>query len=124
MPAIAGAATPAGSNLIWEPSCRTSGRSVMTSESTANLAQRMQRAVVAHQRGELESAEREYRAVLVSAPEHPDATHFLGLALHQRGRSDEALPLLQRALTLAPGSHLYRGNLAGVLEQLGRSAEA
>ena len=96
----------------------------MTPESPAHLAARMQRAVAAHQRGEFDAAEREYRAVLAADAGQADATHFLGLVLHQRGRSAEALPLLQRALTLAPGSPLYRGNLAGVLEQLGRSAEA
>jgi tetratricopeptide (TPR) repeat protein len=87
-------------------------------------AQRMQRGVAAHQRGDLAAAEREYRAVLAEEPRHPDATHFLGLALHQRGASREALPLLQQALILAPGNYQFRGNAAGVLEQLGDATGA
>jgi Flp pilus assembly protein TadD len=84
----------------------------------------MPQAVAAHQRGELEAAERHYRAVLAASPGHPDATHFLGLLLHQRGESVAALPLMEEALILEPRNHQYRSNLAGVLNQLGRAAEA
>ena len=84
----------------------------------------LQTAVAAHQRGELEAAERVYREVLAAAPDHPDAVHFLGLLLHQRGRSDEAMPLLQQALALSPRNYQYHGNLAGVLQQRGQVAEA
>lgn len=96
----------------------------MTPESPQALAGRMQRAVAAHQRGDFDGAEREYRAVLASEPGHADATHFLGLVLHQQDRSAEALPLMQRALALAPANPLFHNNLGGVLEQLGRSGEA
>jgi tetratricopeptide (TPR) repeat protein len=84
----------------------------------------MPQAVAAHQRGELEAAERHYRAVLVASPGHPDATHFLGLLLHQRGQSAAALPLMEAALVLEPRNHQYRSNLAGVLNQLGRPTDA
>lgn len=84
----------------------------------------MSQAVAAHQRGELETAEQDYRAVLAASPGHPDATHFLGLLLHQRGQSAAALPLMEKALSLEPRNHQYRSNLAGVLNQLGRAAEA
>ncbi|HEY1772040.1 MAG TPA: sulfotransferase [Gammaproteobacteria bacterium] len=84
----------------------------------------LQAALDAQQRQDFDSAEQGYRAVLAAVPTQPDAVHFLGLLLHQRGRSAEALPLLQRALTLAPGNHLFRGNLASVLDQLGRGEEA
>ena len=84
----------------------------------------MSQAVAAHQRGALEAAERDYRMVLAASPEHPDATHFLGLLLHQCGESAAALPLMEKALVLEPGNHQYRSNLAGVLNQLGRVAEA
>jgi len=87
------------------------------------VSARMQRAVAAHQQGALDEAEREYRAVLALEPGHADATHFLGLLLHQRGRP-EGLALLQQALVFAPTSYLFRGNLAGVLQQLGQSLEA
>ena len=85
---------------------------------------RLQRALAAHQRGEYDAAEQDYRAVLASEPRQPDALHYLGLLLHQRGRSGEALPLMQQALALVPANHLYHNNLAGVLEQLGHGREA
>ncbi|MGE5626259.1 MAG: sulfotransferase [Bacillota bacterium] len=95
----------------------------MSPEPT-DLQARMQQAIAAHQQGDLDLAERNYRAVLTAEPRHADATHFLGLLLHQRGRSTEALSLMQRALQFAPGSPLFHNNLAGVYEQTGRGAEA
>lgn len=92
----------------------------MTPESSAA---RMQRAVAAHQQGALQEAERDYRAVLAAEPDHADATHFLGLLLHQRGDA-AGFTLLQQSLRLSPGNYQFHGNLAGVLQQLGRSAEA
>ncbi|HEY1992501.1 MAG TPA: tetratricopeptide repeat protein, partial [Gammaproteobacteria bacterium] len=90
---------------------------------TADPAVRMQRAVAAHQRGALAEAEQDYRAVLAMVPRHADATHFLGLLLHQRGDA-AGFPLLQQSLQLAPDNYQFRGNLAGVLMQLGRGIEA
>ena len=92
----------------------------MTPESAAA---RMQRAVAAHQRGALEEAERDYRAVLAEEPRHADATHFLGLLLHQRDDAS-GFGLLQQSLAISPGNYQFRGNLAGVLVELGRGAEA
>src|SRR5215469_7195373 len=96
----------------------------MAPEAGGELDARIQRAVAAHQQGDLEAAERNYRVVLSAEPRHADATHFLGLLLHQRGRSTEALSLMQRALQFAPTNPLFHNNLAGVYEQLGQSAEA
>ncbi|HKT31237.1 MAG TPA: sulfotransferase [Gammaproteobacteria bacterium] len=84
----------------------------------------MQEAVAAHQRGDFPGAEARYRRVLRENPAHADATHFLGLLAHQTGHDDAALELLQRAIELGSGSPLYRHNLAGVLQALGRHAEA
>ena len=84
----------------------------------------MPRAVAAHQRGDLKAAEQGYRAVLAAVPGHADATHFLGLLLHQRGDSAQGLGLMQQALVLSPQNHQYRSNLAGALNQLGRTREA
>ncbi|HSC47168.1 MAG TPA: sulfotransferase [Gammaproteobacteria bacterium] len=92
--------------------------------AAAEIGRLMQRAVTAHQRGDLDAAERDYRAALRAAPRHADAVHFLGLLLHQRERHPESVPLLERSLALTPGSALYRNNLAGVLKELGRYPEA
>ena len=84
----------------------------------------LRRANLAHRRGELESAERGYRAVLKAMPDQPDAVHFLGLLLHQRARDETAPQLLARAVELDPANPLYRHNLAGVLKERGEYAEA
>ena len=54
-------------------------------------------------RGDLAGAEREYRAVLAIAPDHPTALHYLGVVLYQRRELDAALPLLTRSTQAVPG---------------------
>ena len=92
--------------------------------ASAEIGRVLRHAVAAHQRGDLDAAERDYRAVLRTDPAHADAVHFLGLLLHQRERHPESVPLLERSLALAPGNALYRNNLGGVLKELGRLGEA
>lgn len=81
-------------------------------------------AIEAHRRGALPEAERRYRALLAAAPRHADALHFLGVLLHQSGRSEGALELIVRALAIAPGYTDARNNLGNVQKELGRAAEA
>ena len=57
----------------------------------------------AHRRNDLATAERAYRDILAIAPDHPTATHYLGVLLYQRGQPDAALPLLDRAVALDTG---------------------
>ena len=76
----------------------------------------MSQAVAAHQRGELETAERDYRAVLAAAPGHADATHFLGSCCTSAARVLPALPLMEQALSLEPAE-------PSVPQQPGGSAE-
>ena len=84
----------------------------------------VRRGLLAQQRGDLEGAERDYRAALSLAPEHPHAIHYLGVAAYQRGRADEALPMLQRAVALVPHEPEFHNNLGLVLAALDRNAEA
>jgi tetratricopeptide (TPR) repeat protein len=51
-----------------------------------------------HKEGNLEEAQRLYRAVLDADPSHPDANHNLGLLAIAANRADVALPLFKRAL--------------------------
>ena len=82
------------------------------------------RAMAAHQRGELDAAERDYRAALAAAPEHPHALHYLGVIEWQRGRPEAALPMLERAAALVPQEPEFHNNLGLVLSALDRPAEA
>ena len=43
------------------------------------IEQALQRGIHAHKEGNLQDAERLYRAILKSQPLHPDANHNLGL---------------------------------------------
>ena len=81
-------------------------------------------AISAHQQGQHGEAERRYRAILASAPGHPDALHYLGVLLHQLGQRDSARVLIERALALAPGYVDARNNLGNVQKELGLAVAA
>jgi protein O-mannosyl-transferase len=65
-----------------------------------------------------------YRASLSSSPDSWVAHLNLGVALADVGQKEEALPHLQRALTLKPDHPETLNSLGNVLNQLGRSSEA
>ena len=62
----------------------------------------LQQGVAAHNAGDLQEAERAYRAVLHSQPQHPDASHNLGLLASSVGQIEIALPLFKTALDVNP----------------------
>lgn len=66
--------------------------------------------VNAHQRHDLDTAERLYREALAVAPEQPLALHYLGVVLYQRGRIADAMPLLDRAVALVPAEPEFHNN--------------
>ena len=70
----------------------------------------MQQAVRHHRGGDLARAEAIYRQVLEIDPNHPDATHLLGLVAHAAGRADDAVDLMQRAIAKSPGVPHYHAN--------------
>ena len=78
----------------------------------------------AHQRGDLASAERAYRAALDRHPEQPLALHYLGVLLHQRGSHAAALPLVERSVALVPQEPEFHNNLGLVLSAVDRTDDA
>ena len=82
------------------------------------------RAMQAHQRGDTASAERDYRAALAVAPDHPTALHYLGVIHYQRNRLGDALPLLERAVGLVPHEPEFHNNLGLALAAADRTDEA
>lgn len=72
-------------------------------------------ASAAAQAGRLEEAIALYHRILAAQPDHPEATHFLGVCLVQSGRHGEGLALLERSLALAPANTLYRQNFGLIL---------
>ncbi len=77
-----------------------------------------------HQQGSLQEAERIYRSILHSKPQHFDALHLLGVICGQTDRLDEALGLLERALRERPHSAPALNNLGNTLGSLERHPEA
>lgn len=69
-------------------------------------------------------AEQALRALVDFDPGNPRWPHHLGRLLADGGRLDEAVPLLQRAATLAPDSVATRLKLAGSLAKTNRAPAA
>jgi tetratricopeptide (TPR) repeat protein len=92
-----------------------------TSADSDNL---VRNAIAMHERGDLEGAERGYRAALALAPAHPTATHYLGVVLYQRERFIDALPLLHAAAAAVPNEPEFHNNLGLALAAAGRNTEA
>ncbi len=83
-----------------------------------------QQALTAHQRGDLETAERLYLQQIESDPQAFAPRHFLGVLRAQQGRNREALDLIQSALALQPDVPDALLNQGNVLKLLGRMDEA
>ena len=71
------------------------------------IQQALQKGVTAHKAGTLQNAERIYRAILQSQPEHPDANHNLGVIAVSLNKADAALPLFKTALETNPKIEQY-----------------
>ena len=66
------------------------------------IQQALQQGVAAHKQGNLQDAERLYRAILKSQPAHPDANHNLGVLAVSVNDAEAALPLFKTALETNP----------------------
>lgn len=90
---------------------------------TMQLQQALQLAVGHHQAGRLDQAEAVYRQILQTNPNLPQALNLLGVLFHQRGQNNQAIELLDRAITLNPAADYY-SNRGAVLRALKRIDEA
>jgi tetratricopeptide (TPR) repeat protein len=70
------------------------------------------------------AAERTLREADRVEPDNPVVAANLGIVLSDSGRPADAVPYLQRALTLAPDLHQARFSLAIAYARLGRRADA
>ncbi|MBL6945892.1 MAG: tetratricopeptide repeat protein [Rhodospirillales bacterium] len=92
--------------------------------SVLGTSEVLSRAITAHQAGDLSAAARMYDEILRCNPGHADALHLSGLIAFQRGRADEALPLIEQAVRIDDAQAMYHANAGRILQVLGRSAEA
>jgi tetratricopeptide (TPR) repeat protein len=80
--------------------------------------------VVAFSRGDLEEAEKRFMAVLQQAPDHPQATYYLGQAALGQKKFDSAVGLFRQAARLQPSNRAIRLDLALALVRLDCFEEA
>lgn len=81
-------------------------------------------AVVAHQAGDLDAAERGYRQLLSIAPDHSASLTNLASIVARRGDTQEAEQLYIRAISAAPDHADTHFNLGNLYRRLGRLREA
>lgn len=77
-----------------------------------------------HERGDLRSAELEYRRILTRDTGCHEALHGLGLVMHQSGRHEQGISLIGHAIELCPAVADYHYHLAEVLRAAGRCVDA
>lgn len=70
-----------------------------------------------HTAGELDRAEAAYRKILFRDPKHADALYLLGEIQQAKGRPDEAIPLISRAIEASPGISAFHVSLAELQRQ-------
>jgi len=82
-------------------------------ESVPGLsAPRIDLGIAYHRAGDLEAAEKSLLLALESNPDQPVAHNELGIVYRKTGRFDEARKRYEAALTIYPGFHYARRNLA------------
>jgi tetratricopeptide (TPR) repeat protein len=81
----------------------------------------LQAALAAHERGQLDDAEKVYRSILSNDPKHFDAVHLLGLIFLQRGEYEAAERQIDLAIRIDPAfapAHRNRGIALSYLKRL------
>ena len=62
------------------------------------IHQALLKAIIAHKSGEIQEAEKLYKAILRTQPNNADANHNMGVLVVGSGNSREALPFFKAAL--------------------------
>jgi tetratricopeptide (TPR) repeat protein len=78
-----------------------------SSNMELTIEQALQQAVEDHKAGKLQDAERLYRAILQTQPNHPDANHNLGVLAVSFNQLETALPLFKIALEAYPDQEQF-----------------
>jgi tetratricopeptide (TPR) repeat protein len=89
------------------------------------MSNRLQQGLEFQRANKFKEAAAAYRDVLKKNPKHPDAMHFLGLALWNiTEKSEEPLRLIRRSMELAPNQPQMHHNIASVVSSIGQIDEA
>lgn len=84
----------------------------------------MQKALALLQQGQLDKAEKQYKAILKQHPSHPDALHLFGIVANRKGRTQQAINAIKKAISINPDISGYHFNLGVILQGAGMSLEA
>ena len=84
----------------------------------------LQKAIQYHKSGQFQKAEYQYKRILGTDPNQPDALHLLGVMAYQTGNLDEAIHLIKKAVQNNPKNPFYYNALGAVFNAQGRHAEA
>src|SRR5581483_5366740 len=84
----------------------------------------LQWAMRLHRKGDLETAERLYLKLHEAVPTDPNPIHYAGVLLHQRGRSEDGLRLIQQSIQMDASVASWHNNLGNVLLDTGRLDDA
>ena len=83
----------------------------------------LQKAVEAYKGGQIQEADRLYKAILQAKPKHPDANHNMGVLAVGVGKVQEALPFFKTALEANPSIGQFWLSYIDTLIKLGRLAK-
>ncbi len=84
--------------------------------SLVTLGDLLQKGLACHTAGRLQEAEKIYRQILAQVPEHPDATHFMGVLAYNVGKNDVAKIYLRKAIALMPENSACYCNMGNVFQ--------
>ena len=84
----------------------------------AQIEEYLDRANESFARGDLRTAEIEYKNVLQLVSSISEAVGNIGLIYYRQGRFAEAYPFLNQARTLAPDNLSYRSKFSALMQQL------
>lgn len=84
----------------------------------------LKKAVASHTAGNLKEAEQMYRQVLDQVPDHPDATHFMGVLAYNAGKNDLAVAYLKKAIKMMPSNAGCFNNMGNVFQQQEKHLES
>ena len=88
------------------------------------IEEAVRKAIEAHQEGRLQDAERFYRAILQTHPQHSDANHNLGVLAVSVGKIEDGLPFFKAALESNTTIEQFWLSYIDAFIKLGRHEEA
>lgn len=89
-----------------------------------SIRERLAQGVELQLNGQQDQAEAIYLALLEEESDNPDGNHLLGLIRAEQDQNDEALRLINKAISLMPEMSAFHHNIAGIYRRMGNLADA